>query len=111
MCLAYPKRLMSVVVIASISVLAACGKPPGGAPPAAGTPEVGTLSVQPQRVVFTTELPGRTVPFLIAEVRPQVNGIVLKRSFTEGSDVKAGQVLYSIDPATYKATYENNVAA
>lgn len=111
MCLAYPKRLMSVVVIVSISVLAACGNPPGGAPPAAGTPEVGTLSVQPQRVVFTTELPGRTVPFLIAEVRPQVNGIVLKRSFTEGSDVKAGQVLYSIDPATYKATYENNVAA
>jgi membrane fusion protein (multidrug efflux system) len=102
---------MPVLVILSVSVLAACGKPPGGAPPAPGMPEVGTLSVQPQRVVFTSELPGRTVPFLIAEVRPQVNGIVLKRSFIEGGDVKAGQVLYSIDPATYQATYDNNRAA
>jgi len=111
MCLTSSNRLMLVAAMMSISVLTACGKPPGGPPPAPGTPEVGILLVQPQRVVFTTELPGRTVPFLIAEVRPQVNGIVLKRSFTEGSDVKAGQVLYSIDPATYKATYNSNQAA
>jgi len=67
--------------------------------------------VQPQRVALSTELPGRTVPFLIADVRPQVNGIVKARKFREGSDVKAGEPLYQIDPATYKATYDSNVAA
>ncbi|MFZ3119704.1 MAG: efflux RND transporter periplasmic adaptor subunit, partial [Variovorax sp.] len=91
-------------------LVTACGKPPGGAPPAAGTPVVGVLTVQPQRVALSTELPGRTVPFLIADVRPQVNGIVKARKFREGSDVKAGEALYQIDPATYKATYDSNVA-
>nr|WP_241152428.1 efflux RND transporter periplasmic adaptor subunit [Pseudomonas viridiflava] len=95
----------------SISVLTGCGKPPGGPPPAPGTPEVGILAVQAQRVVFSTELPGRTAPFMIAEIRPQVSGIVQKRSFTEGSTVKAGQVLYLIDPATYRATYNSDLAA
>ncbi|MDP9902593.1 membrane fusion protein (multidrug efflux system) [Variovorax ginsengisoli] len=92
-------------------LLTACGKPPGGAPPAAGTPVVGVVTVQPQRVVLSTELPGRTSPFLIAEVRPQVNGIIKTRNFREGSDVKAGAALYQIDPATYKASYDSNVAA
>jgi len=95
----------------SISVLTGCGKPPGGPPPAPGTPEVGILPVQAQRVVFSTELPGRTAPFMIAEIRPQVSGIVQKRSFTEGSTVKAGQALYLIDPATYRATYNSDLAA
>lgn len=95
----------------SISILTGCGKPPGGPPPSPGTPEVGVLSVQAQRVVFSTELPGRTAPFMIAEIRPQVSGIVQKRSFTEGSTVKAGQVLYLIDPATYRATYNSDLAA
>ena len=63
------------------------------------------MTVKPQRVALTTELPGRTVPHLIAEVRPQVNGIIQKRLFTEGADVKAGQLLYQIDPATYQAAY------
>jgi membrane fusion protein (multidrug efflux system) len=57
------------------------------------------------------ELPGRTSPYLIAEVRPQVSGIIQKRIFTEGSDVKAGQVLYRIDPATYQAAYDSAKAA
>ena len=52
-------------------------------------------------------LPGRTNAFRIAEVRPQVNGIILKRLFEEGSDVKAGQQLYQIDPATYEADYQS----
>jgi membrane fusion protein (multidrug efflux system) len=69
------------------------------------------VSVQPQRVAITAELPGRTTPFLIADVRPQVGGIVKARQFREGSDVKAGETLYQIDPATYKATYDSNVAA
>lgn len=68
-------------------------------------PEMGVLTVKPQPVTLTTELPGRTVPYLIAEVRPQVGGIVQSRQFTEGGDVKAGQTLYQIDPATYRASY------
>jgi membrane fusion protein (multidrug efflux system) len=61
--------------------------------------------VKPENVSLTTELSGRTVPQQIAEVRPQVNGIILKRLFTEGSDVKAGQVLYQIDAAAFEAVY------
>ena len=97
--------------LAAAVMLTACGKPPGGAPPAPGTPVVGVITVQPQPVALSTELPGRTVPFLIADVRPQVGGIVKTRNFREGSDVKAGAALYQIDPATYKATYDNNVAS
>lgn len=100
-----------VAAFAAACLLTACGKPPGGAPPAAGTPVVGVITVQPQRVVLSTELPGRTSPFLIADVRPQVNGIIKTRNFREGSDVKAGAALYQIDPATYKATYDSNLAA
>ena len=81
------------------------------APPPSGPPEVSVVTVKPQRVALTSELSGRTSPQLIAEVRPQVNGIVQKRVFTEGSDVKAGQVLYQIDPATYQAAFASAKAA
>ncbi|WP_122584577.1 efflux RND transporter periplasmic adaptor subunit [Pseudomonas viridiflava] len=111
MCSVFLCRRHVMAAFLSISVLTGCGKPPGGPPPSPGTPEVGVLSVQAQRVVFSTELPGRTAPFMIAEIRPQVSGIVQKRSFTEGSTVKAGQVLYLIDPATYRATYNSDLAA
>jgi membrane fusion protein, multidrug efflux system len=80
-------------------------------PPPPPAPEVATVTVQPQRMVLTTELPGRTSAYLVAEVRPQVNGIIQKRLFTEGSDVKAGQVLYEIDPAHFQASYDNAKAA
>jgi len=103
--------LTFAAALASACMLAACGKPPGGPPPEPGTPVVGVLTVQPQHVAITAELPGRTTPFLIADVRPQVGGIVKTRKFREGSDVKAGETLYQIDPATYKATYDSNVAA
>lgn len=79
----------------------------GGAP----VPEVMVVEVTPQRVVFTTELAGRTSPFQIAEVRPQVSGIIQKRNFVEGADVKAGETLYQIDPATYQASYDSARAA
>ena len=111
MCSVFLCRRHVMTAFLSISILTGCGKPPGGPPPSPGTPEVGVLSVQAQRVVFSTELPGRTAPFMIAEIRPQVSGIVQKRSFTEGSTVKAGQVLYLIDPATYRATYNSDLAA
>ncbi|WP_312434367.1 efflux RND transporter periplasmic adaptor subunit [Janthinobacterium sp.] len=82
--------------------LAACS--PASKPVASATPEVTVLTVHQSTVPLTVELPGRTAPFLIAEVRARVDGVVLKRSFTEGSDVRAGQALYQIDAAPYRAT-------
>jgi len=77
-------------------------------PPA---PEVAVVTVQTQAAVLTTELPGRTCPYLVAEIRPQVNGLIQKRLFTEGSDVKAGQVLYQIDRAPFEAALNTAQAA
>jgi len=74
-------------------------------------PEVVVVTVQPQRIELTTELPGRTAAYLVAEIRPQVNGIIQKRLFVEGSDVKPGQVLYQIDPAPFQAALNNARAA
>lgn len=72
---------------------------------------MGVMTVKAQPVTLTTELPGRTVPYLIAEVRPQVGGIIQSRKFREGGDVKAGETLYQIDPASYRASYDSYVAA
>ncbi|MFA4989870.1 MAG: efflux RND transporter periplasmic adaptor subunit [Candidatus Omnitrophota bacterium] len=69
-------------------------------------PEVSVISVRPERVVITTELPGRTAAFMVAEIRPQVNGLIQKRLFSEGSEVQSGQVLYQIDPAQFQAAYD-----
>lgn len=74
-------------------------------------PEVSVIKITTEEVMLTTELPGRTNPYRIAEIRPQVSGIILKRYFTEGNNVKAGDVLYQIDPAQYKAAYDNARAA
>lgn len=79
--------------------------------PPAPAPEVATVTVARQQVLLTTELPGRTSPYRIAEIRPQVNGLIQKRLFTEGSDVKAGQELYQIDPAPFQAALDNAKAA
>jgi membrane fusion protein (multidrug efflux system) len=87
-----------------------CDRGPRSAPPPP-VPEVATVTVHPQQVVLTTELPGRTSPYRIAEIRPQVNGLILKRLFTEGSDVQAGQGLYQIDPAPFQAALDNADAA
>jgi membrane fusion protein (multidrug efflux system) len=99
------KRNSVVLVVA----LAACS---GGKKPAVPlpTPEVAVVTVAPQPLVLTTELPGRTAPFLIAEIRPQVNGLIQKRRFTEGADVRAGDLLYQIDPAPFQAAYEKTQA-
>jgi membrane fusion protein (multidrug efflux system) len=98
-----------VIALASSAVLlSACSKPAGmGPPPAQGAPQVSVITVQPQNVTINTELPGRTAPVLIAEVRPQVTGLVRLRNFVEGSEVKAGEVLYEIDPATYRASADS----
>jgi membrane fusion protein (multidrug efflux system) len=74
-------------------------------------PEVGVVTLHPQPVTITTDLPGRMVAYRIAEVRPQVSGVILKRLFTEGSEVKAGQQLYQIDPAPFQANLESAQAS
>jgi membrane fusion protein (multidrug efflux system) len=84
-------------------LLAGCGgRPSGERPP----PTVGVVTIEPQPVTLTAELPGRTSPFEIADVRPQVGGIIQARLFTEGSIVRAGQVLYQIEPAPFQAAYD-----
>ncbi|MFM0729480.1 efflux RND transporter periplasmic adaptor subunit [Paraburkholderia sediminicola] len=98
-----PFRLISAATAAVL--LAACG-PKQSAPPQQ-TPEVGVVTVQPTAVPVVTELPGRTSAFLVAQVRARVDGIVLRREFTEGGEVKSGQRLYKIDPAPYVATLNN----
>ena len=89
-------------------LITSCGKKaaPNGAGMMAGTPEVSVVTIKAERITLTTELTGRVAASLTAEVRPQVGGIIQNRLFTEGSDVKAGEVLYQIDPASYQAAYE-----
>ncbi len=104
--------LRATAVLLWVLILAGCGQnSTARAPAQAGPPEVAVVDVKPERVAITTELPGRTSAYLIAEVRPQVSGIIQKRLFQEGSDVKAGDVLYQIDPATYRAAHDSAKAA
>lgn len=101
-----------LTVILFVSVLAlpllGCGHQQQSPPPP--VLEVTTMTVQPQRLLLTTELPGRTSPYRVAEIRPQVNGIIQKRLFVEGSDVKSGQVLYQIDLAPFQAALNSATA-
>jgi len=99
------------LAVSAIMFFAGCGKKQAGAPGGMrgpGSPlEVSVLTVAPTTVTLTQDLPGRISAFRIAEVRARVNGIVLHRLFTEGADVKEGQVLYEIDPAPYQAALES----
>lgn len=95
--MANPIRLMT---LCSLLALASCG---GGQPPAPPTPEVGVVTLQPESATLTTDLPGRVVAVESSEVRPQISGIIRQRLFAEGSMVHAGQVLYVIDDAPYRA--------
>jgi membrane fusion protein (multidrug efflux system) len=101
--------LYFAVFISTGLIFTACGEQKSGPPPF--VPEVTYITLQSNPVATTTELPGRTSPKLIAEVRPQVGGIIQKRLFTEGADVKAGQPLFQIDPALYQVALENAKAA
>jgi membrane fusion protein, multidrug efflux system len=106
------KIIAIVGMLAGYLLVAGCGKQSSTAAKTPSTPpEVGVIVVQPQHVALTTELAGRTSAYLIAEVRPQVGGIIQKRLFTEGSDVKENEVLYQIDPASYQAAYNSARAA
>lgn len=85
--------------------LAACDNKPDQVAANPQNPEVKVITVKTESLQVTTDLPGRTAAFRIAEVRPQVSGVVLKRIFVEGSEVKAGQPLYQIDPAPFRAAF------
>jgi len=98
----FPIGVRATMAAAIVGLAACAPKAPGG-PPNRGPPEVGVVTLAAGRVDLVTELPGRTSPYEIADVRPQVGGIIIARPFTEGADVRAGQVLYQIDPAPYRA--------
>ncbi len=103
----------SLSALAALALLAACGAK-DAAPAAAGpkaAPEVGVIVTRSAPVALQTELPGRVEPLRVAQVRARVNGVVLKRLFTEGSEVKAGQALFLIDPAPYQAALASAQAA
>lgn len=99
-----PRFRRPIFAAAALLALAACGRK--APPPAPPPPEVGFVTVRQEPVTLTAELPGRTTAFEVSDVRPQVNGIVKARLFTEGSDVRAGQALYRIDPAPYRAALD-----
>jgi membrane fusion protein, multidrug efflux system len=94
-----------VVILSACAALIGCHG--DVAAPSRPAVEVGVLTVKPRPVTITTDLPGRTSPYRVAEVRPQVSGVVLKRLFIEGSEVKVGQPLYQIDPAPFQASYDS----
>jgi membrane fusion protein (multidrug efflux system) len=100
----------ALAALLAVATLSGCGRS-GSTPPAATPVEVGVVRLQPTEVTLTRELPGRTSAYRVAEVRARVNGIVLKRFFAEGSDVKEGQRLFLIDPASYQAALEGAKAA
>ena len=103
-------RTLPLTLLAA-SLLTACGQEQPGGPGAMPPAAVDVVTLKSAPLQLTTELTGRTAARRIAEVRPQVSGIILKRYFTEGSDVKAGQLLYQIDPATYEAAVASADAA
>ncbi|MGD0266441.1 MAG: efflux RND transporter periplasmic adaptor subunit [Candidatus Methylomirabilota bacterium] len=102
----------NLIVVAAVLVcglwLGGCESSKSAPPPS--VPEVATVTVQPEQVVLTTELPGRTSAYSMAEIRPQVGGIIQKRLFEEGADIRDGQALYEIDPAPLQAAYDNAAA-
>ncbi len=101
--------LVAAVPLCTVGLAGCTNKKQVAPPPPPVTVKVTTL--MPQTVSLTTDLPGRTVAYRVAEIRPQVSGVVQKRMFKEGSDVKEGQQLYQIDPALYQAAYDSAVAA
>ena len=109
-----PRTPASIALLLSALFAAACGRSDAAGPTTASAPpppEVAVVTLQTESVTLVTELPGRTAPFGIAEVRPQVNGLIQRRLFQEGSDVRAGTVLYQIDPAPYEAALDSAKAA
>ena len=106
----YPRVVLPLMLMLAAMAPASCDKKQASQAPPAAPVQVGVVTLKTQPVVLSTELPGRTTAFLTADVRPQVNGLINKRIFIEGAEVKAGEQLYQIAPATYQATYDSAVA-
>ncbi|WP_367184929.1 efflux RND transporter periplasmic adaptor subunit [uncultured Bradyrhizobium sp.] len=104
-----PPIVRAVPLIALL--LAACGEQSPQAGPPQMVPEVGIMTLKPQEAKISTVLPGRVVAYQVSEVRPQVTGILLKRDFVEGAEVREGDLLYEIDPVQYKAGLASAEAA
>lgn len=101
----------TLLVLGLSLLLAACDGQNAGAPAGAGAEqEVGVVTLRGQSVTLSSELTGRVNATMTSDVRPQVDGIIKQRLFTEGAEVKAGQVLYQIDPASYQASYDQAAA-
>jgi membrane fusion protein (multidrug efflux system) len=98
-------------VVLALLLLGGCHSGSGRQAAQARVPEVATVAVETHEVELSTELPGRTCAYLVAEIRPQVNGIIQKRLFKEGSDVKAGELLYQIDPAPFQVAHDSAKAS
>ncbi len=105
------KWMVTLAALSSLLLLGGCEDGQGQQVGPAPVPEVATVTIAPRQVELTTELPGRTSPYLVAEIRPQVNGIIQKRMFKEGSDVKAGELLYQIDPAPFQVAHDSAKAS
>jgi len=99
------------LALGAVAGLAGCSPSAAPTPAAPPAPQVSVLTIQPRHVALKTVLPGRTSPTLIAEVRPQVTGLVQTRNFREGAEVKQGAALYQLDPATYQAAFDSTKAA
>jgi membrane fusion protein (multidrug efflux system) len=102
-----PGRTARWGLLVVLAAAAACKS----TPPPPAVPEVAVVTLQTEALRLTTELPGRTAAYLVAEIRPQVNGLIQKRLFKEGADVAAGSLLYQIDPAPYQAAFDQAKAA
>ncbi len=98
-----PPGVLPCAALALAGLLLGGCKQNAAASPQAGQPEVAFVTIQSERALLTTELPGRISAYLVAEIRPQVNGLIRKRLFVEGAFVNSGDLLYQIDPAPYEA--------
>jgi membrane fusion protein (multidrug efflux system) len=114
LCRIFPQKFVyfyTTALLFCLILLTACSDDSKNAAQSPPLPEVKTYTLKPQDVPITVELPGRASAYKNSEVRPQVNGIILSRMFTEGSDVAEGQQLYQIDPSLYEANYETALAS
>ena len=106
-----PIWAMASAAVAATLLIVGCGNGPGQQARPSHIPEVAVVNIAPRPIELTTELPGRTFPYLVSEIRPQVNGIIQKRMFKEGSDVNAGDLLYQIDPTPFQVAYSSAKAS
>ena len=98
---------IALLFASSSLILAGCNDSQSAVNTAPKDPEVGVVTLAPQSTTLKSELAGRTAAQMVAQIRPQVSGIVQKRAFTEGAMVKAGELLYQIDPALYQASFDS----